>query len=256
MPRISRKDNSSPYLHVVVQGIGKESIFATNSLKSAYLDDLARFKDDYDVKIITYCIMINHAHILLRTPSVEAVIAFMHRVNTRFAGWYNKVNDRVGYVFRNRYLSQPIFDDRYVINCLVYIHNNPVKVGLVQNAADYLFSGLRCYLDGEGIVDLDCAAELFDVSPQNLLAIMSEKSEHEDGLCPIWLDHKESPAARDAGIANILKNARCNLSVIKHDKEELCRIIDILRENNITLAEAARHLGISRSTIYNALTGK
>lgn len=250
MPRIARKALEGSYYHVIVQGIAREKIFETPLLKSTYLKILSAFKQEYDVSVITFCIMDNHAHLLLFSPNSEELSDFMHRVNTRYAGTYNKLQERVGYVFRNRFSSQAVSDERYVMNCLVYIHNNPVKAGIVQNAADYTYSGLRCYLEGRGIVDFDAAAALFDTDPANVEAIMAEKSAAADAHCPVWLDTKDDTPSHDALTQSIIARLTDKPALLRHDKELLPKAVELLRAAGIPLSEIARHLSIPRSSLY------
>lgn len=250
MPRIARQALEGNYHHVIVQGIAREKIFETPLLKSTYLKILSTFKQEYDVAIITFCIMDNHAHLLLRSPDSEELSDFMHRVNTRYAGTYNKLNDRVGYVFRNRFSSQAVSDEAYVMNCLVYIHNNPVKAGVVQNAADYTYSGLRCYLEGRGIVDFDAAAELFDTDSANVEAIMAERSAAADEFCPVWLDTKEDKPSYDTLAQSIIMRLTDNPALLRHDKELLPKAVELLRAAGIPLGEIARCLSVSRTALY------
>lgn len=51
----------------------------------------------------------------------------MKKVNTTYAIYYNKNEVRVGYVFANRYYSQSIKNERHLLTCIQYIHQNPVK---------------------------------------------------------------------------------------------------------------------------------
>ena len=250
MPRIARQAAEGPFHHVIVQGIDREKIFGSALFKSTYLKILSTFKQEYGVAIITFCIMDNHAHLLLHSPSIEQLSGFMHRVNTRYAGTYNKLKDRVGYVFRNRYTNQSVSDDSYAINCMVYIHNNPVKAGVVQNAADYTHSGLRCYLEGSGIVDFDIAAELFDIDAENVEAIMAEKSAAADEYCPIWLDTKEDTPRHEETAKAIVSRLTDKPALLRHDKELLLQAVDQMRAAGISLSEIARHLSISRTTLY------
>ena len=191
MSRLPRKAFETNYYHVIVQGIGKEKIFEQGWMKAEYLNDLALYKDIHGIKVLTYVVMDNHCHMLLYAPDAPSLGAYMRRVNTRYAQFYNHMCERVGYVFRDRYKSQAIFDDDYLINCMVYIHNNPVKVGIVQNPADYAHSGMQCYYGRGGLVDRDAAAEFFDVDAANVEAVMQEKSAQADVWCPEWLDVPE-----------------------------------------------------------------
>lgn len=249
MPRQARNFAEGPYFHIVVQGVDREFIFGTPLLKSTYLKLLSVYQAAHDIGIITYCIMGNHAHLLVHAPSVDALSSFMHQVNTRYAGTYNKLNGRVGYVFRNRFLSQSVSDERYVMNCLVYIHNNPVKAGVVQNAADYTYSGLRCYLEGMGLVDFKRAAELFDTDPANVEAIMAEKSAAADAHCPVWLDTPEDRSDKEAA-QRIMSSLIDDPTLLRHDKKRLSEAIRLMQDAGMSLCEIAAHLNISRPTLY------
>ena len=221
MSRLPRKAFETNYYHVIVQGIGKEKIFEQGWMKAEYLNDLALYKNIHGIKVLTYVVMDNHCHMLLYAPDAASLGAYMRRVNTRYAQFYNHMCERVGYVFRDRYKSQAIFDDDYLINCMVYIHNNPVKVGIVQNPADYAHSGLQCYYGRVGLVDRDAAAEFFDVDAANVEAVMQEKSAQADVWCPEWLDVPEESRSAEEMIADVV--ARCGVAkeLLRYDKERL-----------------------------------
>ena len=81
--------------------------------------------------------MNNHAHLLIFREKSEYVGKYMQRLNTSYSQFYNKINNRVGYVFRNRYYSQDILTAQQLYNCLRYIHNNPVKAEITRTMKEY-----------------------------------------------------------------------------------------------------------------------
>ena len=145
MPRIPRKNLQSAYCHVIVQGINKEYIFKENRFKDIYKNLLKKNAKKEDVKILAYCIMDNHAHILIYSEAPDKITKLMRKVNTCFAMIYNSQNKRVGYVFRDRYNTQMILSENQLFNCLVYIHNNPVKARMVSNMSMYKYSSYNEY---------------------------------------------------------------------------------------------------------------
>lgn len=147
IPRIARTDLNTPFLHIMVQGVNKEYIFKTNMLAKYYLNLLRKNYKDYEVTMIAYCIMQNHAHLLLHTENLSDLAHFMQKVNLVFAQTYNNLNDRCGAVFRNRYKAEPIYDMKHLINCIKYIHMNPVKAGIVDICEDYRYSSYLSYLN-------------------------------------------------------------------------------------------------------------
>lgn len=165
MPRIARKSLESTFFHIIVQGIEKKYIFNKNTYKKKYLDLLFKEKEKYEVNIIAYCIMDNHAHILINVNTIKEMSKFMHRVNTNYAMYYNYMeNDRVGYVFRNRFLSEPIFNEMYLLNCIKYIHNNPLNASIVNSPELYPYSSFNDYKRKKGVALNKVIHELIDMN--------------------------------------------------------------------------------------------
>lgn len=156
MPRIPRKCYDTSFFHVIVQGIDKEYIYNEERYKKQYLKLLNKYKEDTNVEILAYCIMSNHAHILLYTEKIEKMSKFMQKVNTQYAKYYNYMNKgRVGYVFRDRYISEEINNERYLVNCINYIHNNPLKANIVKHREDYKYSSYKNYITGKWVKSLE-----------------------------------------------------------------------------------------------------
>ena len=140
MPRLARECLETSIFHVMVQGIKKEYIFKNDRYIRRYLKIINEKLND-DIEIIAYCIMNNHAHLLIKTEKIEELSKYMQRVNTNYAKYYNYTEgDSIGYVFRNRFKSEPILDKRQLIQCVKYIHQNPVKANMVKKASEYEFS--------------------------------------------------------------------------------------------------------------------
>lgn len=148
MPRNSRKNLPGLFHHIMSQGINKEYIFNNDNLKERYIDILKDKMKKNNVNILAYCIMDNHVHLLVNIQKIEDMCKFMHQVNTTYAKFYNKVYNRVGYVFRNRYLAKSILDEIQLKRCVVYIHRNPVVAKMVKKESEYEFSSYNEYLKG------------------------------------------------------------------------------------------------------------
>lgn len=69
--------------------------------------------------------------------NLEELSSLMRKVNTTYAMRYNKINKRKGFVFRDRFFTQAILDEKQLYNCLVYIHKNPINAGICSKMEDY-----------------------------------------------------------------------------------------------------------------------
>lgn len=143
MSRILRNNIKTKYFHVMTQGINKSYIFNKSEDIKHYIKTMYKLTEEHDIKIIAYCIMNNHAHILLKSESTEILSKYMLRLNSNYGKYYNKKNGRVGYVFRDRFRSEGIYDKSHLYNCIKYIYNNPVKAGLCRKPEHYPYSNYR-----------------------------------------------------------------------------------------------------------------
>ena len=66
--------------------------------------------------------------------------------------YYNTIKDRAEYVYGDRYYSEAISAERYLYNCIAYIHYNPVVVRIVNNPEEYKYSSYNDYVQEDGIV--------------------------------------------------------------------------------------------------------
>lgn len=150
MIRTARKNITASYIHIITQGIDKENIFQEQEYKNKYIKLVQETFEKYsNLYLLCYCIMDNHAHFLIYTEDNTELSKAMARINTTYGGFYNKRENRVGYVFRNRYYTQPIKDEAHLYSAFVYIHRNPVKANLVKEMEEYQFSSYQQYQEGK-----------------------------------------------------------------------------------------------------------
>jgi len=150
------------YFHVMVQGINRSYIFEEAKDKEYYRKIFKEKECDYNLELITSCIMDNHVHFVIYTENIKDLSNFMKKINLSYAMYYNKTHNRVGYVFRDRFKSQGIFSEKQLYNCIKYVFNNPVKAGLCANPKDYLYLDCKkefCNMDDwksdEKFIDID-----------------------------------------------------------------------------------------------------
>jgi REP element-mobilizing transposase RayT len=161
MPRKTRKNMKTEFFHIIVQGINKGFIFNKPIYMEKYKKFLIESLEKYKVMIFAYCIMGNHAHLLIHSESITELSEFMHIVNTKYAIYFNKKENRVGYVFRDRFESEPICNERYLLNCIAYIHLNPVEAKIVEYPWQYRFSSFNEYISKNGFINDDTIKKIF-----------------------------------------------------------------------------------------------
>lgn len=125
--------------HVVVRGNNKMDVFCDEEDNLKFLYILSDLKDKENIDIYAYCLMVNHAHIMLRVKG-EDISEIMRSLVLRYVKWYNKKYERTGKLFQDRFFSNPVTNSSYFIAGLQYIYNNPVKAGLCSSPTSYKWS--------------------------------------------------------------------------------------------------------------------
>ncbi len=144
MPTKRRQESSTGFYHVIVKGINKERIFNQRRERIYFKKIILKHLKKYQVEIYAYCIMSNHAHIMIRAE-IQELSMFMARILAEYASYYNYKHYRNGHVFQNRFTSECIEDEAYFWNCIRYIHMNPVKANMVKVPLKYKYSSMNEY---------------------------------------------------------------------------------------------------------------
>lgn len=151
MPRHARIQSPTGYYHIMMRGNNRESIFSRDDQKRLFYECLKEYGEDHSVDIVAYCLMDNHVHIVVKANTLNLANA-IKCINTKYAMNFNRQRDRVGHVFQDRYKSQAILDDKYLLQVIRYVHNNPVKAKMVKSFKDYSWSSYNEYIDENFIV--------------------------------------------------------------------------------------------------------
>lgn len=101
------------------------------------------------VRIIAWCLMPTHIHLVLQQLADDGITAFMHRVITSYSKFFNALKKRKGPLWETRFQNRHVNDNDYFLHLTRYVHLNPVKAGLAGKAEEWEFSSYREYLGQE-----------------------------------------------------------------------------------------------------------
>lgn len=233
----------------MVQGLNKEYIFDEDYYKDKYINLIKKYIKKYNILLLSYCIMDNHAHMLVYTEQVNQLSMFMQNINSKFALYYNKNITRVGYVFRGRYNSQYISDKKYLLNCLNYIHMNPVNANMVKKPEEYKYSTYNDYLSKTGIINDIVLNKVFD-KEENYLDIFLNISNKEFEVMDIDREERNFKIAT----AIFLEKNHTTLNEIKNNKEMLSKFcLEIIVNKKYRQVQVAKLLKVDASLVSKAV---
>jgi REP element-mobilizing transposase RayT len=205
------------------------------------LEILAKYKSVCGYEIYAYCLMGNHFHLLLKTNG-EGTDQIRKRVGGSYVYWFNWKYERCGHLFQDRYRSEPIETDAYLLAALRYIHQNPVKAGLCGKVSEYPYSSYREYAQGAG-------AGLAD---RDMIEGMMSKQEfvtfHEEGDAAYFADVEDRRRIADSEARKIIervsgsKNASDFAAV---DVALRAGFVRELRAEGLSIRQISRLTGLS-----------
>ena len=147
--RVARKQSEADIYHVISRGTGQQIIFEDRTDYEEFLRLLEVETREGDFELYAWCLMSNHVHMLVHA-TLEVMALRMRHLLSGYATYFNKKSRRVGHLFQDRFLSEPVNDDAYLLTLVRYIHQNPVKAK-IADVDKYQWSSYQEYMRDEGI---------------------------------------------------------------------------------------------------------
>jgi putative transposase len=144
MPRRRRTAPGGYVYHVLNRAAGRLLLFESPSDYDAFERLLSTGQHRVPMRIIAYCLMRNHWHLLLWPERDGAVTAFIHWVTSTHARRWALAHDAVGCgaVYQSRFKSIPVQDGEHLFRVWRYIERNPLRANLVTRAELWRWSSL------------------------------------------------------------------------------------------------------------------
>lgn len=253
MSREKREKSNSKIYHVMCRALNKQTLFDEEEDYLFYLKHLKEISQKYKVIIYAYCLMTNHIHILIYDKN-EMINQFMKSLNTTYAKYYNKKYGRTGYVFNDRYHSEPVENMKYLLTVIRYIHQNPVKAMICKNTYDYKFTSIHAYRRNAGnylqIVNTKAIYKKFD---KKEFLSWNEIENHD--RCMDIMNNK----LKDADVAELLfKTIKVKNKKEYLEKSEAEKVVAIMKliDISIPLMQISRVSGLYYNKLQKLRLGK
>jgi REP element-mobilizing transposase RayT len=240
-----------------MRGINRQDIFYDDEDFQRFLETLGQMKLEQQFEIYGYCLMSNHIHLLIREKK-DHISRIMSRIGTSYAWWYNRKYNRSGHVFQGRYGSECVEDDKYLLTVIRYIHNNPVKAGMVSDPEHYKWSSIHAYYGGR-----EYLPRLTE--PEFILGIIhQESSEAIQGFRSFMKrDNDDKCLDDEIKFRKTDGELRAEIKIIMYgdqpdrlkdlDKKKRNEILRKIKEiDGVSLRQIARVTGLSLSFVFKA----
>ena len=231
MARRTRTESATGIYHVIMRGINKQLIFENPEDFDRFKKCLDNAKEKDGIRLYGYCLMDNNVHLLVGIGS-DHIGASIKRIGVGYAIWFNRKYERCGGLFQDRFRSEPINDDVYLLSALRYIHQNPVKAGMCKRVEDYRWSSYADYIgEDDGLADAADILAMFSAKPQNQTKLFVEFMEEES----------------DAGFADIDDDARSSDENLRERMFHLCGAKNATEVQRLAPDERSQALKLMRN---------
>lgn len=170
--------------------------------------------------------------------------------------WYNNKYQRIGNLFQDRFKSEPAENDQYFQAALKYIHQNPVKAGLVKHVEEYKWSSLHEYVNQANIVNINFLMGIIsndrEKRIQKFIEYINDISEHE---C-LGIDNEVKQRISDEEAREIIKTV-CKIKNAIDLQQLDCKTRNIYlrilkQKHNLSIRQIERLTGINRGNVLKA----
>ena len=253
MVRQARRISNTGTYHIVFRGVNHCHLFEESEDYERFLNLFASIKADLGLSVYAYCLMSNHAHILINVKTPGDMVVLMRRLLGPYASWFNNKYQRSGALIADRYKSECVESDPYLLSVIRYIHQNPVIAGIVKRQDGYRWSSYCEYTKGRPLLaDKQFVLELFSLDSSKAakeFEVFHQIAEENDYSLP-GVQRRSEEDVRSEMIA-VLGDMNLH-SIGSLQKPERDAMLSALRKHGFSIRQIERATGVSRRIVEKA----
>jgi len=166
MPRVARVSAGDMVYHVINRSNGRVTLFHNKADYQHFEELLQEGVELIGMRILAYCVMPNHFHLILYPHNDGDMSEFMRWVTTTHVRQRRAMTETIGHghLYQGAYKSFPVETERYLQQLMVYVEQNPLRAKLVSKAGEWPWSSLWRREKGS---DVPLLAQLPIMLPEN-----------------------------------------------------------------------------------------
>jgi putative transposase len=176
--------------------------------------------------------MSNHIHLLIDDNGND-ISKLIKSINISYAYYFNRTYRRCGHLFQDRFRSELIDSDAYLIEVSKYIHNNPVKAGLVKDPWEYGWSSCDAYTGRRKSIDnLISAARILSLFSANPSVAAKEYEIYVTGV--------DTENVRIMDEEDRIEDRNCNSGFIDTLEQAKNKVLEAILREGLSYDEAMK----------------
>ena len=142
MPRTARASEGNLCYHVLNRGNRRAEVFHKPRDYAAFLQAMVESSVRLPMRVVAYCLMPNHFHLVLRPHEDGDLSRWMQWLLTTHVRRYLRHYHHGGHVWQGRFKAFPAQDDEHLVTVVRYVERNALRAGLAAKAEDWSWSSL------------------------------------------------------------------------------------------------------------------
>ncbi len=142
MPRTARASRGGYCYHLLNRGNARAEVFHKREDYAAFLALLAAAQQRVPMRLLGYCLMPNHFHLVVWPGEDDQLGRWMHWLMTAHVRRYLKHYRSSGHVWQGRFKAFPIQEDGHLLAVLRYVERNALRAGLVDRSEQWPWSSI------------------------------------------------------------------------------------------------------------------
>lgn len=258
MARLARVKSKSGNYHIIWRGVNQQEIFHDQSDWMKFLSILKKYKITCELTVFAWCLMNNHVHLLVKEGN-ENISVTMKRIAVSYAGYYHWKYRTSGHLFQGRFRSEAVEAKSSLLTVVRYIHQNPVKAGIVARPDEWKWSSCLSYYGGNsyphGLLDVRYVLSIFSEDVLTARRKFKEFNEAKNNDKCIYKPEEKRRLSDEEARALIQKllggmEIPHVKSLPKEERREVLQRVKTI--DGLPLRQIARIFGIAVSLVFRA----
>lgn len=249
MARKARVQSKTGIYHIIIRGIEEMNVFAKDAEKERFLSVVERYKVICGYEVYGYAVLDNYVHLVIKENEIK-LGNIMKRIGVKFVSEYNSAHQRTGSVFYDRFKSEVVESEEYLVQVLRFIHQEPVRFGAVMDINRYAYSSQQSYnKELDGLVDRQKVMEIFGGSLARFKRFMNELTDDSCMEANRTRISDEELAEKLLSLADVETRQQLKM-LTKSTRNRLLREIKEL--SGASVWQLSRVSGFSQAVVANA----
>ncbi len=240
MARQARVKSATSIYHVMLKGLDGRNIF---------LEKLNKAREIGGFELYAYCLMDNHVHLLIKEG--EELGTSIKRMTVGYVQLHNNKYGRTGHLFQNRFSSEDVEDEQYLMKGVRYIHRNPLKARMIARLEEYPWSSydkvIQAYQRDSSTLDIEIIKDYFPTAAD---FVHFSNEENQDD----FLEINQKTRWYNAQLTDMLRQNSEYQDLGEQSFEKRNQLIrQIQQETGSSIRQLSRVLGLGKMIVERAV---